>query len=134
MVGNDVVLFGDTDAAGIGHYIAMLRYVEHGEHLFMDSLQQALPQLMEGPYAYPRVHLGVDYKAPVYFGDKLTLFAAVQRVGRASYTLQIEIHNETRSNQTLSATLVVAVVAKDSGSPVPIPPALRESLTQQFGK
>jgi len=66
----------------------------------------------------------VDFIAPVYVGDVVSLYASVVKRGRTSVTVRIEVEAE-RSGQPgtkfkVTAAEVVYVAVDDGGQPVPI--------------
>jgi acyl-CoA thioester hydrolase len=76
----------DTDAAGIYHNSSVLRWVESAEAELMRAC------CIEGyvPVA-PRVRFEVDFTAPLFFGQEVTVTLTVTRVGETSLTLGFEI-------------------------------------------
>jgi acyl-CoA thioesterase YciA len=66
----------------------------------------------------------VDFIAPVYVGDVVSLYASVVKRGRTSVTVRIEVEAE-RSKEPgtkfkVTAAEVVYVAVDDNGKPVPI--------------
>jgi YbgC/YbaW family acyl-CoA thioester hydrolase len=83
------VSFSDTDASGRVHFTAILRYVEDAEHVFFASRGMAVIGKNHG---WPRVHVGCDYRAPLFFGDEVQIRLVVQVVGKSSvkYTFAVK--------------------------------------------
>ncbi|ALE04653.1 thioesterase (plasmid) [Arthrobacter sp. ERGS1:01] len=76
----------DTDASGHQHNSAIIRWVESAEaELFR---QLALPDYF--PSA-PRVHQSVNFRAKVWFGQRVTTTIWVQKLGVSSVTFGFEV-------------------------------------------
>ena len=82
------VAFADTDASGRVHFTSILRYVEETEHAFFSSLDV---EVISERHGWPRVHVDCDYRAPLFFGDEVTVQLVVQVVGKTSvkYTFTV---------------------------------------------
>ncbi|MGY2700536.1 acyl-CoA thioesterase [Nocardioides sp. HB32] len=79
----------DTDAAGIYHNSSVLRFVEAAEAELMRELG------IEGYFPVaPRVRLEVDFEAPLFFGQEVTVDLVVDRVGSSSLTFRFEVWGE----------------------------------------
>lgn len=79
----------DTDAAGIHHNTAIVRFVEAAEASLMRE---------HGLAAYflhtPRVHYDVDFESPLHFGQELTVTIDIARIGATSMTFTFEVWGE----------------------------------------
>lgn len=126
------VMFRDTDASGIGHYIGMLRYVERGEYALMEAIGHPASELYLGRLHFPRVHLEVDYRHPIRFGEYLRIEAGVIRIGTTSYTLGVAVYHRDDQSLRFQAAVTVVVVDAETMRPTPIPEALRAGLAQHL--
>lgn len=124
---NERVQFMDTDASGIGHYVLMVRYVERAETALMEALNLSLNDLYAA-YAFPRVHLQVDYVSSVRFRDELRLVAWVERIGRTSYTVGFRAWNETTGKEAMRAAVVIVCANRQTLRSEPLPTSLRDAL------
>ncbi|MFJ5214336.1 acyl-CoA thioesterase [Streptomyces sp. NPDC088354] len=79
----------DTDAGGIYHNSAVIRFVEAAEATLMDEV---------GLHHYfpvaPRVHYEVDFEAPLFFGQGVCTVVELTRIGTASMTFTFEVWGE----------------------------------------
>jgi len=86
----------DTDAAGIAHFTAFLRYMEQAEHEFLRD--RGLSVLMTddaGPLSWPRVSVRCDYHQSVIFEDELDIEVHIDRLGTKSITYGFHfLHND----------------------------------------
>ncbi len=79
----------DTDAAGIYHNSAVLRFVEAAEATLM------LGRGLDGYFPVaPRVRYEVDYQAPLFFGQQVTATVALSRLGSSSMAFDFEVWGE----------------------------------------
>ncbi|MBQ3218515.1 MAG: acyl-CoA thioesterase [Akkermansia sp.] len=75
-----------TDAAGIVHFANYFRYMEEAE-LYALNARGFRPD----NYAYPRVHIEADYRAPLHFWDEYTVAAELQHIGNSTLHWQFTI-------------------------------------------
>lgn len=79
----------DTDASGHQHNSAILRWVEAAEAELFRKLQ--LPDYF--PSA-PRVQQVINYKAKLWFGQRVTATVKINELGRTSLTMGFEVRGE----------------------------------------
>ncbi|MGO4189295.1 acyl-CoA thioesterase [Pseudarthrobacter sp. TAF60_1] len=80
----------DTDASGHQHNSAILRWVEAAEaELFRNLAQPAY-----FPSA-PRVQQVINYKAKLWFGQRVTATVKIRALGRTSLTMAFEVRGFT---------------------------------------
>lgn len=113
----------DTDASGLIHYTAALRYFEVAEHGLMRRLFSGRPG--EG-LMLPRVHVEADYKAPLRYPDEFDCAASVAAVGTTSVTYAYEIR---RIDGVLAiAGTIVGVAIDGRGRAMALPAEARAVL------
>jgi acyl-CoA thioester hydrolase len=116
----------DTDASGLIHYTAALRYFEVAEHALMRKLFAAGAPV-ERTFMLPRVHVEADYKAALRYPDEFDCAARVQSIGNSSVTFGYELR---RTDGILAIVGSIVAVAVDvEGRPMPLPPPFRTALT-----
>ena len=126
------VQFGDIDQAQIVYYPRFIHYFHVAmEQFFRDVVGITYPQLMkEHRLGHPTVHLEVDFKIPLRYGDVVEIEVAVERIGATSvewlYTAR------TQASDAVHAVGKVTTVNIDLDSFLKreIPPWLRERLTE----
>lgn len=123
-----IIEWVDTDAAGHQHNSAVLRFVEACEaKLFRDL---GLPEYF--PSA-PRVRHEFNYRAKLYFGQRVTTTVTVEKIGRTSMTFGFEVWGEVFRGQprTLAAhgSFVTAHVAEGGTAASPWPAGLTARIT-----
>jgi len=117
----------DTDASGLIHYTAALRYFEVAEHALMRNLFAGPGTLpAERTFMLPRVHVEADYKAPLRYPDEFECSARVQTLGRSSVTFGFEVR---RADGVLCIVgRIVAVSVDLTGRTIPLPDHMRGPL------
>ena len=118
----------DTDAAGHQHNSAVLRFVEACEAQLFRGL--GLPEYF--PSA-PRVRHELNYRAKLYFGQRVTTTVVVERIGRTSMTFSFEVWGEEFGGEprALAAhgSFVTAHVARGAAAASPWPAELTAKIT-----
>jgi acyl-CoA thioester hydrolase len=116
----------DTDASGLIHYTAALRYFEVVEHALMRRLFEGAGGPGARTFKLPRVHVECDYRAPLRYPDEFDLSARVAAIGTTSVTWAYEAH---RLDGTLALRgRIVAVAVGEDGAKMPLPDAFRRAL------
>jgi len=119
------VAWVDTDASGLIHYTAALRYFEVAEHALLRTLFADRPPSPR-TFGLPRVHVEADYKAALHYPDEFTCSARVTAVGRGSVTFAYEVR---RTDGTLCIVGKIVGAAVDlGGRPMPLPDDFRAAL------
>jgi acyl-CoA thioester hydrolase len=96
-----LVEWPDTDAAGHYHHSTMVRWVEAAEADLLDHL--GIVQLFG---VIPRVRYEVDYKARLWFRDRVVVQLWVADVGRASVRYEFVVR---RGDEVAAAGAMTAV-------------------------
>jgi len=110
----------DTDASGLIHYTAALRYFEVPEHALMREL------MADRTFLLPRVHVEADYEAALRYPDEFDCTARIAEVGRSSLRWEYEI---VRTDGVRAITgRIVAVAVGEDGRSMEIPVELRARL------
>ncbi len=127
-----IVRFGDVDSAGIVYYPRYPHYLHVGmERFFHEGLGIDYADLTVGQqFGLPTVHLEVDYKSPLRYGDRIDMEIEIGRIGTTSvewlYTLRRESDGE------IAATARTITVASDLEKleKVEVPQWFRDAVDQ----
>ncbi|MFD1212772.1 acyl-CoA thioesterase [Arthrobacter sp. GCM10027362] len=121
------VEWADTDAAGHQHNSAIMRWVEAAEAELFRRLD--LPDYF--PSA-PRVQQVVNYRAKLWFGQRIRATVKVRKVGRTSMTFGFEVHGQAheKSGGGLAAygTFTTAYVPAGADGARPWPEHMRAAI------
>ncbi len=121
------VAWVDTDASGLIHYTAALRYFEVAEHALMRKLFAGAGGRMERTFGLPRVHVEADYKAALRYPDEFDCAAHVAAVGRSSVSFAYEVR---RADGVVCIVGRIVAAATDlAGRSIPLPEPLRAAFT-----
>ncbi|MFM1917099.1 MAG: hypothetical protein RJB01_614 [Actinomycetota bacterium] len=116
------VAWGETDAAGHNHFAAAFRWLEESEH----ALYRCLGFSAEFIDRVPRVHIDIDYRDRLYFGQLIEVELGVVSVGSSSCRFAMHVRRE--GAEVISASYVVVHVAGTTEGGTPWPPDLRSAL------
>ena len=89
----------DTDASGHQHNSAVLRWVEAAEAELLRNLQ-----LTDYFPVAPRVQQVVNYKAKLWFGQRVTATVRIHALGRTSLTMAFEVRSDAGGTPGRDAT------------------------------
>lgn len=128
------VEFCDTDAAGIAHFSAFLRFMEQAEHEFLRSVGlSVMQQLDDGGYiSWPRAHVECDFQGPARFEELLKIQVEVMRLGFKSMTYRFTF--TSTENSPIACGQFIAVCCKvnpkrnDDVQSIEIPESIRDAL------
>lgn len=112
-----IVEWVDTDASGHQHNSAVLRWVEAAEAELFRKLQ--LPQYF--PSA-PRVQQVVNYKAKLWFGQRVRATVKINALGRTSLTMGFEVRGEPSEVPVNAASNAGVVAAFGTVTTAHVPP------------
>ncbi|MHA7304265.1 acyl-CoA thioesterase [Arthrobacter sp. TMN-49] len=114
----------DTDAAGHQHNSAIMRWVESAEAKLFRKLE--LPDYF--PSA-PRVHQSINFRARLWFGQRITTTLWVHAVGTTSMTFRFKVIaqplGEYDGGLAADGTLVTAYVPQGAAASAPWPEHFR---------
>ena len=92
------VMFFDTDAGGVVHNIAYLRFIETNRSLLAEKLGWKLGEMMDLQECPVVVRTEIDYRRPARLWDKLVVHGKLEKFDRArfwcSFTIQREVGND----------------------------------------
>jgi acyl-CoA thioesterase FadM len=113
----------DTDAAGIWHHSAAIRWTEDAEA----ELHRRLGIISETFGATPRVHLEYDFLLPLAFDDQVEVGLVVQKVGESSVEYEITVDRD--GQRAVAGRMVAVLIDRATRRRRPWPDHLREALT-----
>lgn len=134
------VEFGDTDMAGIVHFVNFFRYMEAAETEFLRSRGLSVAWQRDGQrVGFPRVNVACEYYKPAYFEDVLTIEVRLEKIGEKSL---VWVFDFLRGDELLARGKITSVCCRSSEfhsaegqsgkghrmESVPIPPEIRAKL------
>jgi acyl-CoA thioester hydrolase len=117
------VAWNETDAAGHNHFAAAFRWLEEAEHELLRSVGMPTEEIAR----IPRVHIDIDYKDRLYFGQEIIVEVAVIKVGTSSCTYDFQVRTEA-GVIAVSGSMVVVHASSTSEGSAPWPADIRAAL------
>jgi 4-hydroxybenzoyl-CoA thioesterase len=122
------VRFDEVDGAG---YVFFPNYAvmahESLERIFEAHEPGSYARFIQSGIGLPAVHLEIDFKSPLRFGDTVQIATRVESFGRTSVTFVL---TAKKQDGTLCATLKYIVVCSQLAvaKAMPLPPEIRQIL------
>ena len=120
------VTWDETDAAGHNHFAAAFRWLEEAEHALMRALGVEPADMGR----FPRVHIEIDYKDRLLYGQDIVVEVSVARLGRSSCTYLFVVRSGEGA-VAIEGTYVVVHASSTTEGSAPWPDDLR--LAMQSG-
>jgi 4-hydroxybenzoyl-CoA thioesterase len=123
------VRFADVDVARIVFFARYLEYCHDAIEALFAPLDGGYPGLTVGrDVGVPSVHLEVDFRAPLRYGDVARIELWIERLGTTSITLRHELFRARDGVHCASVRQVVVTSTLSTVTPVPIPDDVRALL------
>lgn len=85
------VYYYDTDAAGVVHNIAYLRFIEEVRTRLAEHLAWPLEDMAAGPVVPVVARTEIDYLRPAKLADRLRIEGRLASVGTASFEIEFSV-------------------------------------------
>jgi 1,4-dihydroxy-2-naphthoyl-CoA hydrolase len=126
------VRFQDVDAASIVFFPRVLEYMHDVYVAFLAARGIHLARSIEAnQYRIPLVHAEADYRAPMRFGDPITVDIVALKIGRSSFQIGYRIRHEDGRVAAVGQMAHVCV-GLPAFAAIPIPDALRAALESKM--
>ena len=89
------IRFSDTDAMGVVWHGNYLRFLEDAREAFGNKYGLTYLDMYHNGYFTPIVKVDIDYKSPVYYGEKAKVVATLKQAAAAKIVFEYKIINET---------------------------------------
>jgi 4-hydroxybenzoyl-CoA thioesterase len=127
------VRFEDIDAAQIVFFPRILVYCHQTLELFLNQLEGGHAGLiMKRRIGLPAVHLDMDFKKPLRYGDSVSITLDVTKIGRSSVGLRYTIVRVRDGAEVATINHVCVLSAIEELRSVPIPADVRALLEQHL--
>lgn len=126
------VLWADADPSGWIYYAAALRYVAEAEAALFRRAGFASDDTIRRGYAFPRVHVELDFRKPLKMGDRGVACARIGRIGNSSIRMDFCLLKQGEIEPSVEGHIDMVLVTIESGSPgrpIPVPKQMRSRLT-----
>jgi 1,4-dihydroxy-2-naphthoyl-CoA hydrolase len=123
----------DTDSAGQIFFANLHRVTDGAYEAFLREIGFGLDVLFKKrTLAMPVVHLEGDFQKILRAGDRVDIIVRVAHLGRTSYRMAYEVHDESGELCATAATVQVCVDPQ-THEPMEIPGDLRKALENWKG-
>ena len=133
--------FADTDAAGMLHFTALLRFMEEAEHAYYRLLGfHGYRWSEESVYGIPRVSVSCKYLKPVYYNEVVGLRLAVLEARRKAirYSAEATVERAGKTEVVARGDWTVVCARRQHGrrewTGTAIPEPLRRKLEPAVGR
>ncbi len=114
-------MFYDTDAGGVVHNIAYLRFIERNRTLLGEGLGLGLAGMVESGLYAVVVRTEIDYRRPARLGDTLVVKGWLDEVERVRFWCAFEIRREGDGQLLVTCRQRLAMVQMPEGRPARLP-------------
>lgn len=125
------VLYRDTDKMGVVYHANYLAFFEAARNELFRAINLPYSALEERGIVTPVIHASLDYKAPAYYDDVLTIKATLVELPLVRMCVEYEITNEAGDVLTTGST-ILGYVNIERKRPCRAPKELIEQLQQYF--
>ncbi len=123
----------ECDLYGHVNNAAFLNYFEAARVEFLEYLDLTLSSLMNSGFLLPIVRIQIDYKKPVYAGEKLKVSVEWKKSGKSSTTFIQKVIKKD-SDKLAAIAEVTWVVTDLNGKPIAMPEELKHRVKEKFGE
>ncbi len=116
-----LVMYYDTDAGGIVHNLAYLRWVEEARTKMGYALGLDIGAMAREGRHLVLVRHEVDYKSPAYLMDKIKIQGVVESMEKSSFWFRFEVRRAEDDTLCVCVRQRLALVQMPKGRPCRIP-------------
>jgi acyl-CoA thioester hydrolase len=103
------IYYHHTDSGGVVYYARYLDFLEEARTEFLANKGFLIKELISKGVFFVVARQEVDYKAPAFYGDTLTVKAKVSEVSTVKLVFEQEIFNQEDKLLTKARTILVCV-------------------------
>lgn len=124
------VQFSDIDQARIVYYPRFIHYFHVAmEQFFRDVVGIAYPQIMnDHKLGHPTVHLDVDFRVPLRYGDQVEIDVRLEKVGTTSVIWRYDVFVAGDATLHARGRVVTVNIDLETFEKLPFPDWLRSKL------
>ena len=123
------VMYFDTDASGVVHNIAYLRFIESARTLLALRLGMSFQEIAKTNIHPVVVRTEIDYRKPALLGDILVVSAQVAKFSGARFWIDLQVLRPTDSCLLVSCRQALALIRMPEGRPVRLPSGFPNSFS-----
>jgi YbgC/YbaW family acyl-CoA thioester hydrolase len=124
------VMFFDTDAGGVVHNIAYLRFIETCRTRLAAVMGMDIPAMTTRQQYPVVVRTEIDYRRVAVFGDHLVIRGWLDEVERVRFWCRFEIRRAGSDDVLVACRQALALVQAPQWKPLRLPAEWREKWAQ----
>ncbi|MCI4625009.1 MAG: YbgC/FadM family acyl-CoA thioesterase [Candidatus Magnetoovum sp. WYHC-5] len=124
------IYYEDTDCGGVVYYGKYLTYLEWARTHYLEKRQISISKLMEEGIFFVVIHVDINYRKPVKYGEMLTVTTDIGAITKTTITFQHSIFNKKENALVAISSVQLACVKGNSMRPV----RLKEEITEALKK
>jgi acyl-CoA thioester hydrolase len=122
------IYYHHTDAGGVVYYAKYLEFLEEARTEFFAQKGFLIKELIRQNILFVVGRQEIDYKAPVFYGDTLSIDTQVTDASRVKIEFAYKIKNQ--NNQIIATAKTVMACVNSGFKPQAIPEEMRKKLMQ----
>jgi len=122
------IYYHHTDCDQVVYYAKYLEFLEEARTKFFEDKDISIKELVKQGIQFVVARQEIDYKAPAFYADTLSIDTRVTEVGRAKIDFAYEIKNQ--NNQLISTARTVMVCVNGNFKPQVIPEEIRNKVAK----
>ncbi len=126
---HEEVMFYDTDAGGVVHNIAYLRFIEKTRTRLGAKLGLSLKRMSESGLYAVVIRTEIDYHKPALLGDHLTVHGWLEEAGKVRFCCAFEVTRDSDMAKLVTSRQELAMVQMPEGRPSRLPKELEQYRT-----
>lgn len=122
-------MYFDTDAGGVVHNIAYLRFIEIARTYLAMQMGMSFEEIKRTGIHPVVVRTEIDYRRPALLGDLLSVRGRVTEVGGARFWVEFEIVRPPEGTKLVTCRQALALVQMPEGKALRLPEGFPESFS-----
>lgn len=127
------IYYEDTDAGGVVYHANYIKYFERARTEYFRSHGFLVAELAGNGFVFPVVRVEVDFKAPAFHDELLSVATSPTRIGGSSITFCQKITRQI-DGKLLAEGLVTLACISPALKARRIPPEIRRMLEAELDK
>lgn len=120
------IYYHHTDCGGVVYYANYLKFLEEARTELFDKKGISYDQMVKQGTQFVVARQEIDYKAPAFYGDILSVDTRLTEVGRVKLDFIYEIKNQ--NGEIVSTARTIMVCVNGNLKPQAIPEEIRNKL------
>ena len=123
---SEEVMFFDTDAGGVVHNLAYLRWVETARTKLATKLGWSLKDMAESSEFVVVLKTEASYKRPAVLGDTVEVRGSLENVERVRFSCRFDVVRPSDEAVLVESRQELALVKMPDGRPLRLPKEFRQ--------